>query len=342
MLGEKTRNIIVGITMLLALVALMIGVIILGKFPFTQGLKPYTVVVNAHNAMGLTPGNHVDFNGVIIGSITTVELQPDLRGVKLTLSIDNSVDIPTNAVAVVGRQTIGTSYVTISLPPPPASAPVLATATKMLPKDGTAIMQAQPADNGLIPQSALDDITRVSTSITERKTLAEFDLEDPRTRVANISILVQRLERDAQAFEQLIGDPKVQANYKLIVENIAAISTDLRNSMKKLDDTIARANTNIDKIGTSVSAAATQTSATMEATRASILSTTQRAAELLASLQKTTDSIAQGQGTAGKLVHDPRLYEGLVDLTKNLKTTTDDLHVLIQKWSEEGVNLKLK
>jgi phospholipid/cholesterol/gamma-HCH transport system substrate-binding protein len=80
----------------------------------------------------------------------------------------------------------------------------------------------------------------------------------------------------------------------------------------------------------------------LETTQAQIAKTSERLADLLASLEKTTNAIAEGKGTAGKFVNDPRLYDGLVDLTKSLKSTTDDLKVLIQKWSEEGVPLHLK
>jgi hypothetical protein len=41
-------------------------------------------------------------------------------------------------------------------------------------------------------------------------------------------------------------------------------------------------------------------------------------------------------------VNDPRLYDGLVDLTKSLQSTLDDLNVLIRKWREEGVKMQLK
>ena len=41
-------------------------------------------------------------------------------------------------------------------------------------------------------------------------------------------------------------------------------------------------------------------------------------------------------------MNDPRLYDGLVDLTTSLKQTSDDLNTLIQKWKDEGLPLHLK
>jgi ABC-type transporter Mla subunit MlaD len=55
-----------------------------------------------------------------------------------------------------------------------------------------------------------------------------------------------------------------------------------------------------------------------------------------------TTKINQGDGTASKLLNDPKLYEGLVDTTQELKLTIQDLQRLVQQWEQEGVTLKLK
>ncbi|KKL46294.1 hypothetical protein LCGC14_2346990, partial [marine sediment metagenome] len=64
--------------------------------------------------------------------------------------------------------------------------------------------------------------------------------------------------------------------------------------------------------------------------------------ELLTSLHRSAERIESGQGTAGKLINDPRLYEDLVEATGQLKTTLETLQKLLEKWDAEGVNLKLK
>jgi len=59
-------------------------------------------------------------------------------------------------------------------------------------------------------------------------------------------------------------------------------------------------------------------------------------------LQKTVHDISEGNGTTGRLIQDPRLYDSLLDLSKSLKSTVDNLNFLIDKWKDEGVDLKLK
>ena len=64
--------------------------------------------------------------------------------------------------------------------------------------------------------------------------------------------------------------------------------------------------------------------------------------KLLDQANVITAKINDGQGTAGKLVNDPKLYEGLVDTTTQLNATVKDLQRLIQQWEQEGVALKLR
>ena len=60
-------------------------------------------------------------------------------------------------------------------------------------------------------------------------------------------------------------------------------------------------------------------------------------AESLQRIQSVTQKIDQGQGTAGKLVNDPKLYDALTDTAAELKLTVKDLRRLIQQWEQEGI-----
>ena len=58
-------------------------------------------------------------------------------------------------------------------------------------------------------------------------------------------------------------------------------------------------------------------------------------------MQSIANKIDKGDGTAGKLVNDPKLYEGLSDSAAELHLTIKDLRRLIQQWEQEGVPFKL-
>jgi hypothetical protein len=62
----------------------------------------------------------------------------------------------------------------------------------------------------------------------------------------------------------------------------------------------------------------------------------------LDSIQAITGKVNAGEGTAGMLVNDPKLYQSLVENSRELNLTITDLRRLVDQWEQEGVTLKLK
>ena len=116
---------------------------------------------------------------------------------------------------------------------------------------------------------------------------------------------------------------------------MAAASAQLKTTLVNVDATMKNADHTVSQFGT----AATQASATVEATQKQILRVSEKLVDTLGQLQKTVQQVSEGNGTTGKLIRDPRLYDGLLDLSKSLKSTVDDLDFMLKKWRDEGVNL---
>ena len=58
--------------------------------------------------------------------------------------------------------------------------------------------------------------------------------------------------------------------------------------------------------------------------------------------QDLTIRTDKGEGTIGKLVNDPKLYQNLLETTDQLSVSAKDLRRLFEQWEQEGVSLKLK
>lgn len=357
MLSERARNTAVGLTMLAGLALLMYGILLLGRWPmFAKGL-PYTITLEAPNANGAQAGTKVDLNGVNIGQVTDVQLITDQKTGQMQIEVYVRVNaghtIPNNAKAVLGKQAIGTSYV--SLFATDGKAPTLAT-------DGTGRLKAEMADTGLIPREVIDsfqglkdDIGQLARELTKvaedlhvllkynsPEDIAKANPDDPKRPVENISTLVVRLNRTVASVEELMTDKEVKGQFRTIVANLAEASAQLKTTLKTIESTVGNANTTLADTGKKIGDAATQAQSSLATTERQIIKISERLVAVLESIEKTTNTIAKGQGTAGKLVNDPRLYDGLVDLTKSLQSTLDDLNILIRKWREEGVKMQLK
>jgi phospholipid/cholesterol/gamma-HCH transport system substrate-binding protein len=87
--------------------------------------------------------------------------------------------------------------------------------------------------------------------------------------------------------------------------------------------TVKTANSNIESIGKQLTARLEQISRTLD------------------HFQSIAGKIDTGQGTAGQLVNDPKLYQALVDSAMQLNQTIADLSRLVEQWEQEGMSLKL-
>jgi ABC-type transporter Mla subunit MlaD len=160
---------------------------------------------------------------------------------------------------------------------------------------------------------------------------------DPNSPPENISTMVTRLSRTIKSLEDVIGDPKVQGQVREIVQNLADSTDHLKGTLAKIDTAVANAGGTVDKFGS----AATQASETLGTAQKQVLLVSEKLITTLDQLQKTTRQISEGNGTTGKLINDPRLYDGLVDLSKSLRGTVDDLDLLVKRWNDEGLGIHL-
>jgi phospholipid/cholesterol/gamma-HCH transport system substrate-binding protein len=353
MVSDKTKNIAVGVTIIVSLGVVMYGILLLGNGPGSGGLHAYRVTLEAPNANGLTPGAKVDLNGVVVGEVQTVALdkRPDgSLGTRLVLAIDGSVDIPKDASVYFGKGVVGSSsYCSINAND--ARGPILS-------HDGNAILPAQPADSGLIPKDVFTDIhllkenlsdlaTQLSAVAKDMHTLLAYappeavdnaNPNDPNRPTPNISTMIIRLNGTIKSLQSLIADPKLQGQIREIVSNIDNASEQLQGTLNEIKNAARSADATVSKFGT----AATQASDTLAITQSQIVRISDKLVVTLDAIQKATNDLAHGSGTTGKLINDPHLYDGLIDLSNSLRTTVDDLDFIIKKWKDEGVNLHLK
>jgi phospholipid/cholesterol/gamma-HCH transport system substrate-binding protein len=125
---------------------------------------------------------------------------------------------------------------------------------------------------------------------------------------------------------------------RLASDSIRELTASAEKVIVKFDESVGKVNKTAD--------AATET---VKATQARIDEISKAAIDRMADLSRLmeqantlTAKINDGQGTAGRLVNDPKLYEGLVDTTTQLNTAVQDLQRVLQQWEQEGVTVKLR
>ena len=149
---------------------------------------------------------------------------------------------------------------------------------------------------------------------------------------------VQKAGQVLDAANTLIADPKVREDIKTATANIRTAS-----------ETINRIGTKLDKLTDDAQTTMSDVRTTVKTTGANVETLSKQASERLEQISKTLDhfqsiaaKIDNGQGTAGQMVNDPKLYQALVDSTKELNMTITDFKRLVEQWEQEGVSFKLK
>jgi phospholipid/cholesterol/gamma-HCH transport system substrate-binding protein len=172
-------------------------------------------------------------------------------------------------------------------------------------KDGQSL-PAKYVGADLIPPEILDQFAAVGTLI---KGLNGY-VNDPAIRqdlqasLANVHQITNRLQQFSE------GLPRIQ-------QDAAATLTEAHN-------TVITARADLDRTTRQIEDIKLQT------------------AKVLDNVQAITDKVNKGQGSAGLLLNDPKLYESLVDNSRQLNLTIADLKRLVEQWEQEGVSFKLK
>jgi phospholipid/cholesterol/gamma-HCH transport system substrate-binding protein len=309
------RNIMVGLTMLGALVILAWMIIQFGDRPaklFAPETMPITLVTE--RADGIAQGSSVTYRGVPVGRVATVNLAGDEEHVNIEANVEKlQPPLPANLEGVIHAQVFGGSgQLSLQLTGPKPQG-------QLKPE---AKLPARYAGLGLLPPEFKDLATEL------RLTAKQF-------RESNIvGHLDQQVEKAGQILDsvnKIISDPQLRENVKVAVANIreasgraADLAQQLQQTTKHVDTTVVNTNQHIDVISR-------QLNDRME-----------QIGKMLGHLESITAKIDQGKGTAGALVNNPQLYQSMQDTAVQLNQTIKDLKRLVEQWEQEGISFKLK
>jgi phospholipid/cholesterol/gamma-HCH transport system substrate-binding protein len=121
----------------------------------------------------------------------------------------------------------------------------------------------------------------------------------------------------------IIGDSENQANIKKMIANIEAASSQADVTLRSIQTFSDTSSEQVQVVGDKIALAAEQLEGILSETR-----------QLLA-------KIDSGSGTAGKLVNDGRLYENLIESSRELQMLLDQIKQWLAQTQEEGVRVKL-
>ena len=349
-MSSNKRNLMVGVVVLAGLGVLAWMVLKFANRAATFFLTKGTHInVVAERADGISEGSAVYYRGVNVGRVLTVTLADD-QTVRIQAIIDRDRPVPSNVEGIIRTGNLLSASASIFLEPvhqvaaqvdPSATAPT--SGPVRLLQEGDTLKATMPSGNALLPQEFNESLREFQ----ERKLIQHVDeaVVTIREQAIKAGQLMDSL-RDITGDEEFRGDlRKTVANMQEttarateIADNLKKFSEDLNGLSKQASDTMTEVRATVGDARKTIGTSGQQ----IEVTARNVNGKIDQIGKLLDQFQSIAAKTQRGEGTAGKLFNDPRLYENMAATANDLRLMVGDLRRLVQQWEQEGLSLKMK
>lgn len=333
-MSPKIRNTSVGIVVLFSF-----G--ILGWLMFQFGAAPATflkppqmdVTFISERGDGLGDGSQINYRGVEVGRVLSVKRDPTSDRIVIKAYLFLEPPLPSNLKAdiIFTSPLGGVSSLDLKVDGPKAIGQLAAGAT----------IEARYLGSNFLPPEFSELARNLNDAVQQFNDAKLIDS----LRQA-VELTTKRIDETGKVIEgvsTLINDPELRQNVKESLASIRLAADDTRQITGKVNtlvDQIRSISGNADKAILAATDTLKTTEKRVDQVGAELGAQLVKVGKLLDEVNTVATKINAGTGTAGLLVNDPKLYQALVDSSKELNLTIVDVRRLIQQWEQEGVALK--
>ncbi len=334
-MNDRMMQFRVGVVVLATAIIAGILIVLFGDLP-SLVQATYPLKMSFADARGVSNGTPVRKNGILVGRVADVELD-EKGGVSVVADIDSYVPIYKDEQPRIATTLLGDAEIQLVpgrvVPPRQRIAPeeVLVGAVSRDPFEVFATLEPKLG-------AALESLTQASESVT--KLSANLDrllLGDDDT----FSKMVAKTEKALDAFSlamdninDVMGDANARANLKQTLNSLPEVINDLRTTVQGIGTTVDTADRNLRNL----EGLTRPLGERGEGMVAQVDKTIGRLDEVLQQATFFTRALNESDGTLGKLVRDPKVYDDLAqaaanvnNLTKELRPIVDDVRVFTDK-----------
>lgn len=278
---KYTKELAVGLSLVIAAVIFVLGVRYFEDLPLFHGT--YAINTAFEDANGLNKGNAVRVNGVRVGAVDAVELDPEGARVLVTFHVDDKIAIPEGSVATLGGiAALASIHLEIELGP--AGNERVQEGGFIPGRTGGGIMDLVSAKGPELADQIDSVLTSADATLKDAEILFEGASGDVRQTMA-------AFRQASAALEQTLRSEQESLHRTMV--NLEAFSRDMSAFSGTSSDTMAvavqRLNRSMQQLETSL--------ARLEGTNAT--------------LDEILQKINTGDGTIARLINDPSVYTRL-------------------------------
>lgn len=342
------NEVTVGVVVLLAIAVLVASAFWLSGKPWGQEEQEIHAIF--YEVGELRAGNPVKFRGVQVGRVSEIGLAPGGSGVIVAMLVNPEITLPGQPAVVLSPASLFGDWqaelITISQQPdlvfastndpdvlPGAALPDITELTAV----GARIAEdlqtlAQRVDLAFTEETALrirqtieniEDISEQLTGFVDQQTQVYATMGDNLLLATqNVTEVTATVERVAGGVEQEI--PLIVANARQASQNLEDLTIRIQAATEGLPAFMARADTTMQVVG-SVAQSIDGMVRELEPQVSEVGPLIAEAREAVATLQRASARIESGEGTLGRLVEDPALYEETQAAIATLRRLMADL-----------------
>ena len=304
---QRRRNVVVGLFVIVAVIAFFWLVFKFGDLPgIVSEMKSYEVRIQFPSAPGVQRDTPVRFCGYQIGRVSDVQPPQVLRDTKTEEYYHQTV-------------------VKISIDNQFKDIPDVVEARLMTRGLGSSYIELRVPQVDLRKGKFLVEGTLLQGTAGMS---SEFFPEESQKKLDE---LITGIAAFVNNSNDIVGDAENKANIKATLANLAKASQQATEAIKELQEMVVAGKTTLQN-----------TDARMERLTTSLVGTSDKLSEVMTHLESVINKVDNGDGTAGKLVNDGRLYEQLLEDSKQLGLVLQELKAFVAESKEKGVPLKLK
>jgi phospholipid/cholesterol/gamma-HCH transport system substrate-binding protein len=316
------------------------------------------------SSSGVTSGTELHLNGMTIGKVIKVRFQDDPRnGVIFDCLINEGFRVPGDVNAYIySRGFVGGAYLELASDNKP---PGNQRGMDWLP-EGYTIKNGRDKGAGLVPDELLAKVDEIAKSFKSFGELSENlnrilapatqPTSSPAATTAagqtatapgeqGVGGVLVKLNRTLDAFNTIIGSEDAQQDLRAIIGNLRSGTQAGTEAMTELKQFAADARETLKQIKTgaeTVTTAAQTTQVRADELAGKLIEQADKMGQLLTTLNQAAAKVDQGEGTVGKMLNDPALYNNLLQASDQLVRTLRELQDVLDQWREQGVPIKVK
>ena len=325
-MNDRVMQFRVGVMVLATAIIAGILIVLFGDLP-SLVQATYPLKMDFADARGVSQGTPVRKNGILVGRVASVTLN-ERGGVSVVADIDSYVPIYKDEQPRIAGTLLGDAE--ISLVPgrivPPrqrlAKDEVLTGAVSRDPFEVFATLEPKFGATLDSLAQASESVTKLATNL-DRVFLSEDDTFEKMVRKTEAALDSSSVAMNN--INDVMGDPKAREKMKAAITALPDVLTELRTTVQGIGTTVDTADRNLRNLEGLTKPLGDRGQEMV----AQIDRTIGRLDETLQQASLFAKALNESQGTLGKLVRDPQVYNDLAQAAQNVSKLTKDLRPIV-------------